>query len=245
MIFEHEDSLPVLRKAVNKTAGKPRSCATGFVQERPARDLVGKDPFRSGDTKKFASRRIGYIRVSTRVQIADRQVLQLQAECDELHYEQLSAIAAERPVFEAIIDDLRAGDTFAVVDLDRAFRSSIDAMLTADLLRQRGVSFRILSLNIDTGTPEGELFYSLVASFAQYERRIISRRTKEGLEAARRRGVRLGRPRHLTPETIREAYDWMKDTGLPCRYVSALLGVSRLTLQRGFHRLGYIYPLPL
>lgn len=183
------------------------------------------------------------MRVSTRSQLADRQLRRLEDECDALHVETISAAAAARPVFDAVIASLRAADCLVVLDLDRAFRSSIDAMLTADLLRQRGVGFRILSLDVDTRTPEGELFYSLVAAFAQYERRIISRRTREGLEAARLRGVRLGRPAHLAPDVIRDAHAWMAETGLPCRYVARLLGVSRLTLQRGFHRMGLRYPM--
>ena len=169
--------------------------------------------------------------------------MQLEAECDELQIEYLSAVAARRPVFEDVIAGLRPGDTFVVVDLDRAFRSAIDAILTAEHLRERGVRFRVLSFPIDTASEEGELFYNILAAFAQFERRIISRRTKEGLEAARRRGVRIGRPPRLDPQTIREAHEWIAQTGLPCAYVSALLGVSRVTLQRGFQRLNLRNPV--
>ncbi|MEM7211421.1 MAG: recombinase family protein [Pseudomonadota bacterium] len=188
-------------------------------------------------------RRIGYIRDSTKDQATDRQVQQLEAECDQLNIEHVSAVARERVIFDNLIAELRAGDTLVVLDLDRAFRSSIDAMLTADLLRKRSVKMRILSLPIDTTTAEGELFYTLVAAFATFERRIISRRTREGMEAARRRGVRLGRPASLSPEMVRDAHAWIAETGLPCRYVAALLGVSRVTLQRGFRRQRLVYPI--
>lgn len=211
-------------------------------------DMIGRDPYRSVPADICHSsnpRRIGYIRVSTREQVTDRQVLRLEADCDMLRIEYLSAVAADRPVFDQLIDELCPGDVMVVVDLDRAFRSSIDAMLTADLLRRRGIRLDVLSLPIDTTTAEGELFYTMVAAFANFERRIISRRTREGMEAARRRGVRLGRPGALAPETIRDAYVWMTESELPCRYVAALLGVSRLTLQRGFHRMGLTYPVPV
>ena len=188
-------------------------------------------------------KRIGYIRVSTRDQATDRQVLQLDAQCDRLHIEYISAAAQARPVFDAALAELSSGDTFVVLDLDRAFRSSIDAMLTAEWLLERAIKMDILSLPIDMATAEGELFYTLVAAFARFERRIISRRTKEGLEAARRRGVQLGRKPILTHERIRDAHNWMSECSLPCRYVAALLGVSRITLQRGFHRLGLTYPI--
>ncbi|MGJ8628270.1 MAG: recombinase family protein [Sulfitobacter sp.] len=188
-------------------------------------------------------RRIGYIRVSTRAQTTDRQTQQLEAECDEMHVEYVSAVADARPVFEGLIAELRSNDTFVVLDLDRAFRSSIDAMLTAEALRARGVTFRILSLQVDTSTPEGELFYSLLASFAQFERRLVSRRTKEGLNAARKRGVKLGRPTKLTDHQIRQAHVQMIQSSAPCREVAQHVGVSRLTLQRGFKRLGLDYPV--
>jgi len=147
------------------------------------------------------------------------------------------------PVFNQVLAELQAGDIFVVVDIDRAFRSAIDAILTADELDRRGIRFEILTFPMNTGTDEGAFVYGILALAAQLERKIIRRRTREGLEAARRRGVRLGRPTRLNDETIREAHDWMSETELPCRYVATLLGVSRLTLQRGFRRLGLTYPL--
>ena len=242
MVFEHGSALPGRPAEVKTEAGKQRRQMQCRERPAPPDDQIRKDRFRSGPGGR-ASQRIGYIRVSTPAQITDRQSLQLNDACDEVHVEHVSAIAAERPVFEAVIAALRPGDTLVVVDLDRAFRSAIDAIMTAQMLRERGVRFRVLSFPIDTASEEGELFYNILASFAQFERRIISRRTREGLDAARKRGARLGRPAALTADTIRQAHDWISETGLPCAYVSALLGVSRLTLQRGFRRLGLVYPL--
>ena len=238
MVFEHQDTLRNSTQEVNEKRRTARVGGSEPLRSYAKSDLIGRDPFRSDER-----RRVGYIRVSTPSQTTDRQTMQLEAECDELRIEHLSAVATERPVFEAAVADLRCGDTFVVVDLDRAFRSSIDAIMTAEGLRKRGVQFRVLSFPIDTASEEGELFYTILAAFAQFERRIISRRTKEGMEAARRRGVRLGRPARLGPETICDAHDWIAETGLPCAYVSALLGVSRLTLQRGFRRMGLDYPI--
>ncbi|GLO71336.1 hypothetical protein MACH17_28530 [Phaeobacter inhibens] len=209
-------------------------------------DLVTKDPFcpdPQSDPPKDPPRTIGYIRVSTMAQITDRQVDQLEADCCELHIEYLSGAATTRPVFDALRARLRPGDTLVVSDLDRAFRSAVDAMLTAEDLRKRGIHFRIQRLHLDTDSIEGELFFNILAAFAQFERRIISRRTCEGMAAARRRGVRLGRPAILPVSVVQDAHDWLRTSGLPCRYVPALLGVSRQTLQRAFHREGLIYPI--
>lgn len=242
MVFEHGRALPNGAAKVNQRIEDQRVLSGGDVQRRSTSDRIGKDPFGSRDAER-GPRRVGYIRVSTPSQTTDRQTIQLEGECDELHVEHVSAVAAERPVFDEVVASLREEDAFIVVDLDRAFRSAIDAIMTAEQLRERGVRFRVLSFPIDTASEEGELFFTILAAFAQFERRIISRRTKEGLEAARRRGATLGRPARLDPQTIADAHDWMIETGSPCAYVAALLGVSRLTLQRGFHRQGLAYPI--
>ncbi|MEM6890783.1 MAG: recombinase family protein [Pseudomonadota bacterium] len=189
-------------------------------------------------------RRIGYIRVSTDRQHVDRQVMQLEESCDCLRVEYLSAVATDRPVFNAVLAELNARDTFVVVDIDRAFRSAIDAILTAEQLDTRGIRFEIMTFPMNTASDEGAFVYGILALAAQLERKIIRRRTMEGLAAARRRGLRLGRPARLDDATIRDAYAWMRESQLPCRYVAALLNVSRVTLQRGFHRLDLQYPLP-
>ncbi|MDX8353978.1 recombinase family protein [Cognatiyoonia sp. IB215182] len=202
-------------------------------------DQIGKDRFRSSKTPD--PRRLGYIRVSTRTQAPDRQIEVLRDQCDELHIEHVSAIASERPVFDELLADLEPGDTFVVVDLDRAFRSAVDAILTSSALGQRGIKFRILSFPLDTTSDEGELFFGIVALFAQFERRIISRRTREGLDAARARGVTLGRRPKLTEQEVRAAYDQLTTTN--CKEIASRLGVARITLQRSFRRLGLHYPV--
>lgn len=242
MVFDHEDGLRESGNKLNQEYAKQRisgKCCPSLSQKD---ELIGKDGIRSDRLEADTPKRIGYMRVSTKSQMADRQVMQLDAHCDELHFEQISAVAAKRPVFDELMNCLRSGDTFVVMDLDRAFRSSIDAIMTAQKLRERSIKFKVLSFPIDTASEEGELFYHILAAFAQFERRIISRRTREGLEAAQRRGVKLGRPAQLAGDRVREAYNWMAEEDLPCRYVAALLGVSRLTLQRAFHREGLVYP---
>lgn len=237
MDFEQKDSLRQKRFGLLKSDGKPQDAEQMNSSSSNIGDLNKKDPFSSGDREVTQGRQIGYIRVSTKAQMTDRQTMHLKSQCDELHIEHVSAVAAERPVFDEVLRKLKPNDALVVLDLDRAFRSSIDAMLIAEQLRQRGVRFRILTLNIDTQTAEGELFYTILAAFAQFERRIISRRTKEGMAAAKKRGSKIGRPTALAPEVIHQASVWIEETGLPCRYVAALLGVSRLTLQRGFKQM--------
>ncbi|WP_297339337.1 recombinase family protein, partial [Pseudophaeobacter sp.] len=108
--------------------------------------------------------KIGYLRVSTEDQNIARQADALRPICDELHVETLSAVAKSRPVFEAVLAKLTAGDTLVVWDLDRAFRNTKDALIHADNLQERGVNFQIVSLGVDTATADGRLAFTVVAA---------------------------------------------------------------------------------
>ncbi len=120
--------------------------------------------------------------------------------------------------------------------IDRAFRSTIDAILFLDALRKGGVEFRSLTQCIDTTTPEGRKWFIDTASWAEYERAIISRRTKEKMAAARRRGMRLGRPPLLTEDQIAQARALLKDPAQTYRSVGELFGVHHSTLCRAVRR---------
>ncbi len=147
----------------------------------------------------------GYIRVSTEDQKEDRQLDALEAICDEIAIEKLSAVSAHRPKFDQLITSLNEGDTLVVLDLDRAFRSTVDAVTQAEQLRKRGANLQIVNLSIDTNTPAGELVYTMMAAAAQFERRLTIQRIHEGLTAAKKRGVKLGRPKKLTSEDLDRA----------------------------------------
>lgn len=151
------------------------------------------------------ARKIGYLRVSTQDQRPDRQILGLQGICDELHVERLSAVARKRPVFEGVLAKLKRGDTLVVLDLDRAFRSALDAISTAENLQSRGIEFQIVNLRIDTTTPMGKCVFTVLSAVAELDRLMIGQRTREGLAAARRRGKRLGRPPKLSDKDVRRA----------------------------------------
>jgi len=146
--------------------------------------------------------KLGYIRVSTNDQSHDRQIDGLRGHCDKLFIETISAVKKHRPIYNEVIARLKAGDTFVIFDLDRAFRSTQDALLEADKLRERGIEFQIITLNVDTATPAGELVYTVMAAYAQFERKNLILRTKQGIEAARRRGKRIGRPPKLTRHQV-------------------------------------------
>lgn len=178
-------------------------------------------------------RKLGYIRTSTDKQIADRQIQQLQQVCDEVFIEDgVSAVGKERPVYKQATDALQKGDVFVVLSLDRAYRSVIDALVELDKMQKRGIEFLSLTQNFDTRTPEGRLLFTVSAALAEWERSILSQRTKDGMAAARRKGVHIGRPRKLTPEKVLWAKQQLQVTELPRYQIAEDLAVSPRTLQR-------------
>ena len=174
----------------------------------------------------------GYIRVSTEGQNEDRQIDALEAICDEMDIERVSAVSQNRPVYDAVVEKLSEGDTFVILDLDRAFRSVVDAVSEAEKLRQRGIGMKIVNLNIDTATPAGELVYTMMAAAAQFERKLLIQRINEGLAAARKRGVKLGRPSKLSPEDLEHARLLLKQPQNTLRSIAPSFRVHWKTLSK-------------
>ncbi|WP_223478901.1 recombinase family protein [Oricola indica] len=185
----------------------------------------------------MSARRIGYLRVSTAEQRPDRQIDGLRHICDELHIEKISATSKRRAVYESVIAGLQPGDFFVIWDLDRAFRSAKDALVELDRLRERGIEIQIANLSIDTATPYGMLLYTFVSGLAEFERRLLSQRTREGLAAARGRGVRLGRPPKMTAAQIKTARKKLAGKHATTASVAAFYGVHPWTLRRAINRL--------
>lgn len=181
--------------------------------------------------------KIGYLRVSTEEQKPDRQLDGLKDIFDEVHVEKVSAVGKKRLIYSKIIKKLKPGDTLVVWDLDRAFRSTIDALLQTEKLRERGIEFQIVTLNIDTSTPSGELIYTVMAAFAQFERKNLIKRTKEGMEAARKRGKRIGRPFKLSEEEVTFAHQEIVAGHSTINDMSNKLGCCRDTLSKSFIRM--------
>lgn len=181
--------------------------------------------------------KIGYLRVSTKTQRPDRQVNGLKDLCDKLYIEKLSAVADKRPVFEKVLRLLKSGDTLFVWDLDRAFRSTEDALFHEKDLRKRGIKFHAMNFEIDTITADGKYTYTVAAAAAERERKKISERTIEGLKAARLRGQRLGPPIKMTDAQVRSAKRRIEAKEVSVAEIAALNDVHPSTVSRSIKRL--------
>lgn len=173
---------------------------------------------------------IGYLRVSTFEQLPDRQIIGLESICDELHLETISATAKSRPVYESVMAQLQANDTLVVWSIDRIWRSVVDTICAVENLKERNINLKIIDMDIDLATPAGKLFLSVVASMAEFERNMISVRTKEGLAAARQRGIKLGRPSKLTAQQVSQASADIEAGRITITARARELGVCRDTL---------------
>ena len=184
--------------------------------------------------------RVGYARVSTDKQTTDQQVYALrQAGCIKVFVDDgISATARNRPGLEQARRVLQYGDIFVVWAIDRAFRSTIDAILFLDELVKHGIAFQSLTQQIDTRTPEGRKWFIDTASWAEYERAIISRRTREKMADAKRRGKHLGRPRKLDEDRARTAHSLIVQGAADISDLAAQWQIAPITLTRALRHYG-------
>jgi len=199
----------------------------------PRADLAGLPEELAPEPAQLTGASIGYARVSTVGQILDRQTRALtDAGGIRVFADKPSGKTADRPELAACLDYLRPGDTLVVPSLDRLSRSLQDLITVVADLRRRGVGFRSLHEALDTTTPSDRLVFHVFAPLAEFIRELIIEGTREGLDAARARGQRLGRPPSLTGEHVRQARVLLTRPENSVTSIARLLGVSRSTLYK-------------
>lgn len=176
---------------------------------------------------------IGYARVSTRDQMAHLQLDALrEAGCEPIFEETASGAERDRPELKAALDYMRAGDSLVVWKLDRLARSTRQLLETVEHLNQRQLGLKIINQNIDTTRTGGRLIFSVFGAIAEFEREIIRERTHAGLDAARSRGRKGGRPRALSDKDLKQARVLLTDPEISVEDVARRLGVGPSTLYR-------------
>lgn len=176
---------------------------------------------------------IGYARVSTRDQKQHLQLDALQeAGCGRIFEETASGAKRDRPELKAALDFIRAGDTLVVWKLDRLARSTRQLLETVEDLQRRGIGFKAVTQSIDTTSAGGRLIFTVFGAIAEFERGIIGERTQAGLDAARSRGRKGGRPRSLSDKDLKQARALLADPEITVEDVARRLGVGPSTLYR-------------
>ena len=156
--------------------------------------------------------------------------------CGPIYSERASGKKDDRPELAQALKALRAGDTLVVWRLDRLGRSLPHLVATVTGLAERGVGLESVTEAIDTSTAAGKLVFNVFASLADFERNLISERTRAGLAAGRARGRIGGRPPALSPKQVREAKLLLTDSEATVTGVAARFEVSRSTLYKALQK---------
>lgn len=184
-----------------------------------------------------------YVRVSTDRQTIENQTKALQAIADHRGWQIVGTYAdkgisgakgrKDRPGFDRMLADAGRAkfDVVMAFALDRVGRSLSDLLRTIEHLEERKVDLFIDKQTIDTTTPTGKLLFAVTGAFAEFERGMIVQRVNAGLDRARARGVKLGRPR--VGEELEAAIRAAIAKGDKGKHkIAAELGVGSGTVQR-------------
>lgn len=176
---------------------------------------------------------VGYARVSTLEQDEALQHDALTAAgCERVFVDKASGKLDRRPALDAMLAQLRRGDTVVVWRLDRLGRSLRHLIDIVGELDTRGVAFRSLTENIDTSTPAGKLIFHVFGALSEFEAALIRERTMAGLNAARARGRSGGRPTVWTAAKLRTARTMFDSGEHDVATIARVLGVSRASVYR-------------
>jgi DNA invertase Pin-like site-specific DNA recombinase len=177
--------------------------------------------------------KIGYARVSTLEQNLDLQLQALnKAGCRRIFQEKISAGTRNRPEFQRMLDQIREDDIVVVWKLDRLARSTRDLLETMETIRGAGGKFQSLSEPwADTTSHAGKMIMTIFAGIAEFERDLIRERTGAGREAAKKRGVRFGRPPKLASDQQQLARRLVLE-GKSVREIASVFHVHPATIYR-------------
>ncbi len=177
---------------------------------------------------------IGYARVSTEEQNLELQMQALRTKgCDVIYEDKgYSGALGSRPGLDEAIKALNEGDVLVVWRLDRLGRSLSHLTKLLEELAKMGVGFSSLTENMDTSSAGGRLIFHIMAALAEFERALISERTRAGMACAKASGKKIGRRPSLSTEQCEEAAQLIKGESWSIPSVSERYGIHPKTLIR-------------
>jgi|TARA_B100001093_G_C26472306_1_gene861171 DNA invertase Pin-like site-specific DNA recombinase len=185
----------------------------------------------------MASETFGYGRVSSTDQNPDLQInalIDAGVPKENIFIEKKSGKNMDRPKLKELRSKLRKGDTITIWKLDRLGRSLSDLLNIVKEFEEKVVSFKSLTENFDTTTPQGKLFFAMCGAFAEYERSMIQERVREGIKAAKEKGTKFGRP-IKADEEVKAMIIALHNQHVPKKEICSRLGVARSTVYRAIN----------
>lgn len=200
---------------------------------------------RTGEDEAM-QRVFGYARVSSKEQNLDRQVGRLKQFVlpENILMDKASGKDLDRPAYQALKGTLglRAGDTLIITSLDRLSRSKADIRKELQWFQDHQIRLKVLDLPTSlVEVPEGQewivemihnILIEVLSSMAEQERLLIRKRQSEGIEAAKKKGKHLGRPRMQIPEEFPEVYAKWKEGQLSAKSAMIMLRMVKTSFYR-------------
>lgn len=180
---------------------------------------------------------IGYMRVSTHYQKFDSQQQALEKYgVDKIFKEYESGRKSFRNELNKALNILKPGDTFVIFKLDRLARGTKQLLVLLERFNEQHINFVSIENNIDTSTPMGRFFFTIMGAFAEMEAELIRERVLAGLSAAKQKGVILGRPPLV--DQVNRALDLYHNTDISTEEISKRCGISISTIYHHLRKEG-------
>ncbi|MCM2531957.1 recombinase family protein [Neobacillus pocheonensis] len=177
----------------------------------------------------------GYARVSTQDQNLDSQIEQLtKYGVDKILKEKISGVSKKKAQLDELLSEIASDDTLVVTRMDRLGRNTVQLLQLVEQLRERNIHFVILYLGIDTRTPTGKFFLTVMAAFSELDRVMIKEKQRSGIKLAKQKGKYRGRVKkytHKHPGMI-HAIELRKTTDKTVKEICAITGVSQAAFYR-------------
>lgn len=179
----------------------------------------------------------GYGRISSLDQDPDLQIealLEAGVPRNNIFIDKASGKNMDQPKLKELKNRLRGGDEIAIWKLNRIGKSIWDLINTLKELEEKKVNFKSIKENFDTKTPKGKYFFSVVEALAEYERSLVQEKVLEGIQSAKKRGTKFGRPIKANEEIQRKVIE-LNNQGIPKKEICRRLGISRSTIYRAIN----------
>ncbi|OZU89077.1 resolvase [Virgibacillus indicus] len=177
----------------------------------------------------------GYARVSTKDQNLGTQIEQLtKFGVDEIVEEKISGVSKQKQQLDELLSKISTGDTLVVTRMDRLGRNTVQLLQLVEQLREQNIHFVILNLGIDTRTPTGKFFLTVMAAFSELDREMIKEKQRSGIKLAKQKGKYRGRVKKYTDKHpgMNHAIELRKTTDKTVKEICTITGVSQAAFYR-------------